>query len=144
TIVNQHGMPPPQLPVQPEQLTEDDEHSDDYHAARGAEDKSEEAVHAAEDRETHVVRDDGAERRAAEQNERDDDDARRPGPHVAPREQSAEVRLDHVREMPGHEERHDPGAERYGLAEKSAHGTHDRRQHDNGDDHVIGYVHGSG
>ncbi len=49
--------------------------------------------------------DDGAERRAEEQHERDDDDPRRPGPHVAGREQPAEVRLDHVREMPGDEQR---------------------------------------
>ena len=50
-----------------------------------------------------------ADQRTEQQHQRHDDDPRGPGPHVPAREQSAQVRLDQIREVPGDEQRDDPG-----------------------------------
>src|SRR5579883_322030 len=144
TIGDQHGMPPPDLAVELQELPQDDEHADQHHSTRRAEDETEKAIHAAEDREARVMPRDRPEPCAEEEDERDDDDPRRPRAHVARGEKPAEMRLDHIREMPGHEQRHHPGAERDRFPQKPADGTHDRRHRDDGDHYIIGCVHETG
>ena len=53
------------------------------------------------------------------------------------------MRRHHVGIVPGDEQRHDPGRQGDRLAQEPAHGAHDGRQHDGGDHHIIGYVHGA-
>ena len=63
------------------------------------------------------------------------------GRTVGVRQEPAEVRLDQVREVPGDEQRHDPGAEGDRLAQEAAHRAGDGRDEDGGNHQVVGKVH---
>ena len=92
------------------------------------------------DRRTKCVSSD-ADGGAEQQHQHHDDDARRPGRTVRVRQQPAEMRLDQVGEVPGDEQRDDPGHERDRLAQEAAHRADDGRDEDGGNHQVVGQVH---
>ena len=80
---------------------------------------------------------------AEQQHQHHDDHARRPGAHGRVGQQAAEVRLDEVGEVPGEEQRHDPGAERDRLAQEAAHRTDDGRDENGGNNQIVRQGHRS-
>src|ERR1700733_9330185 len=140
-VGNQYGLPPPALPLQLQQLREDHEHSEQHHAAQQPEQETEQTVDAAEQREAYEVRERCADGGAEQQHQHHDDDARRPRPDFGLRQQPAEVRRDQGREMPGEEQRDDPGGEPHRFAQEAARRTDDGGNQDGGNHHVVGRVH---
>src|SRR5882757_8242773 len=107
-VGNEHRPSPPALAIQAQQLPQNDEHAQQHETAQGTENKTEEAVHAAENGQAHEVPDRGANPRSEEQDEHHENDPRRPGPDLRPRQQAAQVGRDQIREMPRDEQRDDP------------------------------------
>src|SRR5215469_14273112 len=138
-VGNQNRMLPPALVLQAQQLPENDQNAQQYQTAQSPEQHPQEAVRAAEDRHSDEVTESRADAGAQEQDQHDDDGAGGPDTHVRAGQQSAQVRLDEIAEVPGEEQRYQPCGECHGLPQKPAQGAHDGGNHDAGNYQVVGY-----
>lgn len=140
-VRNQQRPGPPMLVAQPEHLAQNHKDAEQHHAAQQAEHQAEESIHATEHRQPHEVIQRRADHRAQEQDENDNDDTGRPRRDRGAGQQAAQVGLDQVGEMSGEEQRDDPSQHCHELAQKTAHRTNNRRNHDGGNHQIIGNIH---